>query len=92
MPENYSDIKPITSSGTFAPGPHTLYSVILTPDGTNAAVLIVQDSTDGTSGTLFRLRATGTASVSHTFKHGKRCVNAIYGVLSGTGQAAAEIG
>ncbi len=94
MAEDYSDIKWITSSGTFAPGPHSLRSVCVTPDGTSALLFEMQDSTDGTSGTLFRIRTTGTASEAWTLKHGRRCVNAIYGkFVSGTGgMAAAEIG
>jgi hypothetical protein len=87
-----TEIKILTSSGTFAPGEHVLYGVVLTPDGTNAATLTVQDSTDGTSGTLFVLRSTGTASVVWTLQGGRRCKNAVYGVLTGTAQASAEIG
>ena len=89
---DYSDIKWITASGTFAPGPHTIYGVILTPNGTVPASVTIQDSTDGTSGTLLVLRSEGTASISYTFKHGRRCTNAIYGVLTGTASAGAEIG
>ena len=88
---DYSTLKVITSSGTFAPGPHTLLSVVLTPDGTNGATLVVQDSTDGTSGTLCVLRSIATASVVLPLGRGVRCTKAVYGVLTGTAQAAAEI-
>ncbi len=94
MAEDYSDIKFLVASGTFCPGAHSLRSVCVTPDGTSALVFEMQDSTDGTSGTLFRIRTTGTASEAWTLKHSRRCASAIYGkFVSGTGgMASAEIG
>lgn len=83
-----SDTKRITSSTAFVSSPHILYSALLTA-GTGTASLEVQDSTDGTSGTLFALTALGNVSVSWRLGKGKRCGTGIYGVLIGTGASAA---
>lgn len=82
------DLKQVTATGDVVAGPVVLRSVVLTPDGTNAATLAVRDDSGGAVRLTLQCPGAGPSVVWASGAGGALFSTAVHATLTGTGAVA----